>query len=196
MHDSPRHVLPMLRFAQFPQQILFITLTYLETALGAQTKSLYRYGHSSECSHKFEDFKFCLSNKSLPEDDKRAAWIQRRAEWWARRRIERSSEDVWDIRTYVNRCARWPNADSFRNQRTSTKLSASICISYDTRAGRNTDTTCVVLIVNFHIDFLSVFTGNRPGTGRSVLGAVEMYGKIQHEYIKPFKTTENNHENV
>ncbi len=68
-------------------------------ALGAQMKSLYRFGRTSECSHKFQDFKFCLSNKNLSEEEKRTAWIQRRGEWWASRRVERSSEDVWEIRT-------------------------------------------------------------------------------------------------
>ncbi|KIO30740.1 hypothetical protein M407DRAFT_20267 [Tulasnella calospora MUT 4182] len=68
-------------------------------ALGAQVKSLYRHGRTSECSHKFQDFKFCLSNKSMSEEERREAWIQRRAEWWATRRLERSSEDIWEART-------------------------------------------------------------------------------------------------
>ncbi|KAG8997924.1 hypothetical protein FRB94_007356 [Tulasnella sp. JGI-2019a] len=77
---------------------LFDTFFNCQIAV-SQVKSLYRYGHRSECSQKWEDVKFCLSNKTLSEDERRAAWIQHRAEWWARRRVERSSEDVWDIRT-------------------------------------------------------------------------------------------------
>ena len=34
-------------------------------------------------------------------EEQREAWIHRRAEWWAHRRIEQSSEDVWDMREYV-----------------------------------------------------------------------------------------------
>ncbi|KIM75095.1 hypothetical protein PILCRDRAFT_827668 [Piloderma croceum F 1598] len=67
--------------------------------LGVQLKSLYRFGHMSTCGEKLEDFKFCMSLKSMHPDDKRDAWIRRRAEWWAARRLEKSSENVWDIRT-------------------------------------------------------------------------------------------------
>jgi len=34
-------------------------------------------------------------------EERREAWIFRRAEWWANRRVGKSSEDVWDIREYV-----------------------------------------------------------------------------------------------
>ncbi|TCD64874.1 hypothetical protein EIP91_003540 [Steccherinum ochraceum] len=67
--------------------------------MSAQVKSLYRYGKMTECSQKLEDFKFCMSSKGMHPEEKRDAWIQRRAEWWANRRIAKSSEDVWDIRT-------------------------------------------------------------------------------------------------
>ncbi|KAH8119640.1 hypothetical protein DFH11DRAFT_1566191 [Phellopilus nigrolimitatus] len=68
-------------------------------ALGFQLKSLYRYGGQAVCGRKMEDFKFCMSLKSLDQDEKREAWIRRRAEWWATRRLAKSSEDVWDMRT-------------------------------------------------------------------------------------------------
>ena len=48
-----------------------------------------------------EDFKFCMANKSLHPEDRRDAWIRRRAEWWAKRRLEKSSEDVWEMRKSV-----------------------------------------------------------------------------------------------
>ncbi|OCH84397.1 hypothetical protein OBBRIDRAFT_409622 [Obba rivulosa] len=63
-----------------------------------QLQSLYRYGHMSECGRKYEDFKFCMSIKSLHPEEKRDAWIHRRAVWWAQRRLGKSSEDVWDVR--------------------------------------------------------------------------------------------------
>jgi hypothetical protein len=68
------------------------------SVVASQIKSYYRYGHMSSCSSKLEDFKFCLSLKALHPEEKREAWIRRRAEWWARRRTEKSSEDVWNIR--------------------------------------------------------------------------------------------------
>lgn len=37
----------------------------------------------------------------MSEEERREVWIQRRAEWWAAKRVERSSEDVWEARTYV-----------------------------------------------------------------------------------------------
>ncbi|KAL6306567.1 hypothetical protein BKA93DRAFT_692619, partial [Sparassis latifolia] len=67
--------------------------------VGSQVKSLYRYGQMSACSPKLEDFKFCMSIKGLHPERKRDMWIRRRAEWWAERRLGKSSEDVWDIRT-------------------------------------------------------------------------------------------------
>ncbi|THH30409.1 hypothetical protein EUX98_g3771 [Antrodiella citrinella] len=67
--------------------------------MNAQVKSLYRYGKMTECSQKVEDFKFCMSNNWMHPEEKREAWLRRRAEWWANRRLGKSSEDVWDIRT-------------------------------------------------------------------------------------------------
>ncbi|KAI0762683.1 hypothetical protein C8Q74DRAFT_1291646 [Fomes fomentarius] len=67
--------------------------------MGSQMKSLYRYGEMATCSPKLEEFKFCMSLKGMHPEEKRDVWIRRRAEWWARRRMHKSSEDVWDIRT-------------------------------------------------------------------------------------------------
>jgi len=64
----------------------------------SQIKSLYRYGERPDCSQKLEDFKFCMTLKSLHPEERRDAWIRHRAEWWVGRRMNRSSEDVWDIR--------------------------------------------------------------------------------------------------
>jgi hypothetical protein len=69
--------------------------------LRGQFKSLYRYGTRADCGSFLEEWKWCLANNSLTPDQKRDAWIRRRAEWWARRRLGRSSEDVWEYR----RCA-------------------------------------------------------------------------------------------
>ena len=69
--------------------------------ISAQVKSLYRFGQMSECGQKLEDFKFCMASKSMHPEERREAWIRRRAEWWAHRRVSRSSEDVWEMRTCV-----------------------------------------------------------------------------------------------
>ncbi|KAF8967839.1 hypothetical protein BDZ97DRAFT_1801494 [Flammula alnicola] len=63
-----------------------------------QLKSLYRYGQRTNCDRKFEEFKFCLTLKVMHPEEQREAWIRRRAEWWANRRLGKSSEDVWDVR--------------------------------------------------------------------------------------------------
>jgi hypothetical protein len=52
----------------------------------------------AQCAEKFQDWRFCLKQRGLEPDDRREAWLQRRAEWWARRRLEKSSEDVWEMR--------------------------------------------------------------------------------------------------
>ena len=66
-----------------------------------QLRHLYRYGELRQSTRQFQDFKYCLSVKSEDEEGRRRLWIQRRAAWWAGRRAEGSSEDVWDIRTCV-----------------------------------------------------------------------------------------------
>ncbi|KDQ15202.1 hypothetical protein BOTBODRAFT_65592 [Botryobasidium botryosum FD-172 SS1] len=68
-------------------------------ALGPQMKSLYRHGTLGNCDSKLSEFKFCLSLKSLEPEEKRKAWLQRRAKWWASRRLGQSSEDVWEMRS-------------------------------------------------------------------------------------------------
>ena len=42
-----------------------------------------------------------MSMKSVEPEVKRQEWIRRRAEWWASRRVGKSSEDVWDVRKCV-----------------------------------------------------------------------------------------------
>ncbi|KAG6877470.1 hypothetical protein C0993_007087 [Termitomyces sp. T159_Od127] len=77
--------------------------TYLScSVIRNQIKSIYRYGERPVCGPKFEDFKFCFSLKSLDPEERRDLWISRRAEWWAHRRLTKSSEDIWDIRESVS----------------------------------------------------------------------------------------------
>ncbi|KAK0430865.1 hypothetical protein EV421DRAFT_1721090 [Armillaria borealis] len=78
----------------------------MELAMGchgirSQVKSWYQHGESSRCAHKHDDFKFCLSMKWMESGQRYDAWINRRAEWWAKRRLDKSSEDVWAMRTFV-----------------------------------------------------------------------------------------------
>jgi len=57
----------------------------------------------AECTPAWSDFKFCLSLRALSAEERRVAWIRYRAEWWATRRtMMGSSEDVWEVRKYVN----------------------------------------------------------------------------------------------
>ncbi|KAF8161171.1 hypothetical protein B0H34DRAFT_369279 [Crassisporium funariophilum] len=63
-----------------------------------QIKSLYRFGQRPHCDWKFQELKFCLTLKAMHPEEQREAWIRRRAEWWAHRRLAKSSEDVWDLR--------------------------------------------------------------------------------------------------
>ncbi|GAA5985851.1 hypothetical protein JCM10908_006303 [Rhodotorula pacifica] len=74
---------------------------FLCYSLGSQIKSVYRHGTPRDCMPKFEDFKFCMSIKGLSEERRDEVWVRRRAEWWARRRLGKSSEDVWEARRDV-----------------------------------------------------------------------------------------------
>lgn len=78
----------------------------LRPALRNLVKSMYRYGHLREdCSEKWAEYKFCLSLKWMGLDERRDAWIRRKAIWWAKRRLGKSSEDVWQVRECVLSCA-------------------------------------------------------------------------------------------
>ncbi|KAJ3988489.1 hypothetical protein F5890DRAFT_1453489 [Lentinula detonsa] len=73
--------------------------TYLAcNAIRSQIKSFYRYGERTHCSQKLEDFKFCLGLTRMEPEERRDVWIRKRAEWWAHRRLAKSSEDVWEMR--------------------------------------------------------------------------------------------------
>jgi len=67
-------------------------------ALGPQLRNLYRHGTYRDCTYKWADFKYCLSLKSEEMETRRELWVKRRAEWWAKRRVGPSSEDVWNVR--------------------------------------------------------------------------------------------------
>ena len=77
-----------------------ISCLCLLPAIPNQVKSLHRFGNITDCERKFEDFKFCMSTKTLTKEQRDQAWIQRRAEWWAGRRLGPSSEDVWTAKRY------------------------------------------------------------------------------------------------
>ncbi|TXT09101.1 hypothetical protein VHUM_02575 [Vanrija humicola] len=68
-------------------------------ALLPQLRNMYRFGELHDCTYKFEDFKYCMSLKGEDTEARRQLWIKRKAEWWAKRRVGESSEDVWEART-------------------------------------------------------------------------------------------------
>ncbi|KAL1701519.1 hypothetical protein EV121DRAFT_211955 [Schizophyllum commune] len=68
-------------------------------SLRENVKAIYRYGHQTSCSEKAAEFKWCMSNVWHPDEERHDMWIRRRAEWWARRRLGKSSEDVWEARS-------------------------------------------------------------------------------------------------
>jgi hypothetical protein len=79
---------------------------------------MYRYGRLREdCSEKWAEYKFCLSLKWMGMDERRDAWIRRKAIWWAKRRLGKSSEDVWQVRECVS-CfiSSWRNCSLDRSE--------------------------------------------------------------------------------
>ena len=100
MHVSSRRFSPLPW--RVPSYRTFLLSHMSRAVVGSQVKSLYRHGRMSECHDKMEDFKFCMSLKSMEPEAKRDVWIRRRAEWWANRRLGKSSENVWDVRKYAS----------------------------------------------------------------------------------------------
>lgn len=76
-------------------------------ALGPQLKAVYRYGGMQDCRAKLDDFKYCLTMKGMSPDEKYEAWIRRKAEKTAERRMGReSAENVWELRRDPNEAVR------------------------------------------------------------------------------------------
>ncbi|CBQ73548.1 conserved hypothetical protein [Sporisorium reilianum SRZ2] len=72
-------------------------------ALGPQLKAVYRYGGVQDCKAKLDDFKYCLTMKGMSQEEKYEAWIQRKAQTTAGKRLGReSAENVWQIRRDPN----------------------------------------------------------------------------------------------
>ncbi|KAK0534206.1 hypothetical protein OC834_001993 [Tilletia horrida] len=77
-------------------------------ALFPQLNAIYRHGSFSACEDKVDDWKACLTLRGLDPDEKYKAWIQRRAEIAAHKRMgKQSTEDIWSFRltpdgTYVD----------------------------------------------------------------------------------------------
>lgn len=75
-------------------------LTYYHyTGMRNRIVSIYRHGEMEACKPKQKEFMYCMSLTWMHPEEKRDAWIRRRAEWWAKRRLTQSSEAVWDMRT-------------------------------------------------------------------------------------------------
>lgn len=68
-------------------------------SLVPQFRHLYRYGAFTDCGVRKEDFKACLTLRSLEPDERRDGWLRRRAERATYNRMSsRSSEAVWTMR--------------------------------------------------------------------------------------------------
>ncbi|BEI85835.1 hypothetical protein CcaverHIS002_0601220 [Cutaneotrichosporon cavernicola] len=85
-------------FQDVPTCMTLFDQFFMCAALMPQVRAIYRFGHLKDCTPKWDDFKYCMSLKSEDEEERRQAWIKRRAEWWAHRRVGPSSEDVWEVR--------------------------------------------------------------------------------------------------
>lgn len=111
---------------KLPSLIARLTFFYLSRiALVPQLRNIYRHGELHNCSWKFQDFKYCMSLKSEDPEGKRELWVKRRAEWWARRRVGVSSEDVWDVRTWVAFLS--PHTQKFSHPFSSRRYITFIC---------------------------------------------------------------------
>ncbi|MBW0472783.1 hypothetical protein O181_012498 [Austropuccinia psidii MF-1] len=66
-------------------------------SISSQLKSIYRFGELNHgCPEKLNDFKFCLSLKTLDKDERGTHWNRRKAEKVLGRP---NSEDVWEARS-------------------------------------------------------------------------------------------------
>lgn len=69
-------------------------------SIGGQARNIYRHGELNNCMDQRQKFKFCMSSKAFPEDQRKVRIARFYMERLARQKIERgSSEDVWTSRT-------------------------------------------------------------------------------------------------
>lgn len=71
------------------------------TALMPQLRHVYQFGKMNDCKTKLENFKHCLTIKGVTKEEHRAIYIRRKAELSAAKRLECSSENVWEMRRCV-----------------------------------------------------------------------------------------------
>lgn len=64
-----------------------------------------------DCREKLDDFKFCLTQKGMSQEEKYESWLRRKAEKSAEMRMGRgSSESVWELRRDPNEQVRGKGA--------------------------------------------------------------------------------------
>ena len=72
---------------------------YYCSSMGGQLNNIYRYGGLRSCKEQWKQWRFCMRTKAMGEEERR----KRIREWYmereARKRVGRSSERVWDVRT-------------------------------------------------------------------------------------------------
>lgn len=92
-------LIPFSILSGCPVILTILSVILVTVALWPQVKAVYRYGSAQDCKEKMDDFKFCLTLKSMTPEEKYEAWIQRKAEKTASKRLsDESSENVWEMR--------------------------------------------------------------------------------------------------
>jgi hypothetical protein len=68
-----------------------------------QLRAYYLTGQLDSCQQVKDDFRYCYSvlSKASNEERRRELYVKHKAEQWAERRMGKSSEDVWTVRSSV-----------------------------------------------------------------------------------------------
>ena len=74
-------------------------LAYYCSSMGGQLNNIYRYGGLRSCTEQWKQWRFCMRTKAMGEDEKKRRIREFYMEREAKKRVGRSSERVWDVRT-------------------------------------------------------------------------------------------------
>lgn len=74
-------------------------VAYFCSSMGGQLSNVYRYGGLRSCTEQWRQWRFCMRTKAMSEDEKKRRIREFYMEREAKKRVGRSSEKIWEIRT-------------------------------------------------------------------------------------------------
>ena len=72
---------------------------YYCSSMSGQLGNVYRYGGLRSCTEQWKQWRFCMRTKAMSDDEKKRRIREFYMEKNAKKRVGRSSERIWEVRT-------------------------------------------------------------------------------------------------